>query len=129
MEEEISRKISTYKDRCSIDVEGEAISAVGEPVIKADFGDTDFEDTFLKVHPNPFSQYTTIEFGVTETALTSITLYTLDGRKISEIQSSLVESGVLQTIQFEAGDILPGMYLLQLITENGEMVMEKLIVR
>ncbi|MFK7906966.1 MAG: T9SS type A sorting domain-containing protein, partial [Chitinophagales bacterium] len=86
-------------------------------------------DSFLKIRPNPFSYYTTIEFGIAETALTNINIYTLDGRKVQEIYHTLADKESLHQIHFEAKDLYPGMYLLQLTTENGEMMMEKLIVR
>ncbi len=86
-------------------------------------------DAFLRVRPNPFSYYTTIEFGIAETALTNISIYTLDGRKVQEIYHTLADKESLHKIHFEANELYPGMYLLQLTTENGEMMMEKMIVR
>ncbi len=86
-------------------------------------------ETFLQIRPNPFSYYTTIEFGMAETGIANLTLYTLDGRKVTEIYHTIAENDAVHRINFEAENIQPGMYLLQLMTESGEMVMEKLVVR
>ncbi|MEZ4884877.1 MAG: T9SS type A sorting domain-containing protein [Chitinophagales bacterium] len=86
-------------------------------------------ETFLQVRPNPFSYYTTIEFGIAQTAIADITLYTLDGRKVKEIYHTLAENDAVHQIYFEAENISPGMYLLRLTTESGEMVIEKLVVQ
>ncbi len=86
-------------------------------------------DTFLHIRPNPFQYATTIEFGVEFSTMTNISLYALDGRKVKEIYNSNTENDAIHRIYFEAENILPGMYLLQLITENGEMRTKKMVIK
>lgn len=87
------------------------------------------DEPFLEVYPNPFNYYTTIDFGTTETSIVNISLYTLDGRKITEVYQNLTEKETTHRIHFEAENIQTGMYLLQLRTESGGMVMKKLMVK
>ncbi|MGB0930189.1 MAG: T9SS type A sorting domain-containing protein [Chitinophagales bacterium] len=87
------------------------------------------DEAFLEVYPNPFNYYTIIEFGMTQTGIVDIGLYALDGQKVRGIYHNSVENEMIHRIHFEAENIQSGMYLLQLKTENGEMVVKKLMLQ
>ncbi|MEZ4885336.1 MAG: T9SS type A sorting domain-containing protein [Chitinophagales bacterium] len=83
----------------------------------------------LKVFPNPFADYTAIEFSLPQTSKVWLSVYSIDGRKVAEIlMGEAIEGNTTQRMGFDAKGLQSGLYLLELKTESGLRQQQQLIV-
>lgn len=83
----------------------------------------------LRNFPNPFDQYTTIEFLLNKEALVSIEIYGIDGRFIDRpLKDELRAQGTHQ-INFDATQLTAGTYLCRVRTDNDLKVMKMTVVK
>ncbi|MEZ4885996.1 MAG: lamin tail domain-containing protein [Chitinophagales bacterium] len=83
---------------------------------------------FVDLYPNPFSQTTQLQFGLSVQARVAIDVYTLDGRKAASVFNGMVEEGQNNTLTFDGSNLAAGVYVLQLTTDSGVMYHEKLYI-
>jgi PKD repeat protein len=77
-------------------------------------------------YPNPFSRTTTIVYSIEKNATIELRVMDLLGQQIALVDSGNKTSGN-HTIQWNAENIIPGIYLLQLKV-NNEVTTKKLII-
>ncbi len=80
----------------------------------------------LKVFPNPANKIATIQYRVTSLSLVELTVTTLTGQRILDIERAVKEPGTYSE-QINLSDLLPGRYIVQLKVD-GETYQRKLIV-
>ena len=85
-------------------------------------------NTRLYVYPNPFTDEATIDLFIAQGGQTNITLYALDGRKIQNVFDGITKEGESLQIPLAANDLVAGVYMLRMNTENGEVRTAKVIV-
>ncbi len=74
----------------------------------------------LSNYPNPFSDYTTIEFNLNEKAEVEISLYNVLGEKLTTIVKGIYDKGI-NSVNYESGDLRSGNYIIKL-NVNGEII-------
>ena len=84
------------------------------------------KDFSLQNYPNPFSKTTTIAYSIKQNASVELNVMDLVGQKIALIDSGTKTAGSY-TSQWNAENIVPGIYLLQLKV-NNEVSTKKLII-
>jgi len=83
------------------------------------------------VYPNPFNVSTTLEFkNANESSVPGVVeIYSLDGRKITELFNGKVEGNTTYQVKWEAGDIADGTYMYRIIcgdvVSTGRIVLMK----
>jgi hypothetical protein len=70
-------------------------------------------------YPNPFSEYTTIEYGLSEKAHVRISIYDISGRTISVLKDADHEAGIYQT-GVDASQLESGIYYYRLEISGPE---------
>ncbi|MBN1294516.1 MAG: T9SS type A sorting domain-containing protein, partial [Candidatus Latescibacteria bacterium] len=89
------------------------------------------ETVTLYNHPNPFNPSTTIEFTLPESGFATITIYSLTGQKIREIEADFMPAGT-HTLSWDGRDtsgniVSSGIYITRLEagkhTATGRMVL------
>jgi spore coat protein A len=75
----------------------------------------------LKAIPNPFSNYVTIQFNLTETKKVSIKLYDNKGGLVKQIYQGEKSAG-LQKILIDGSDLANGVYFCEIIVNNERMI-------
>ena len=68
-------------------------------------------------YPNPFSDYTTINYTIRKDATVSVSILDLLGNTVSELENGNQVSGE-HTTSFYSSTVAEGMYLLQLKVDN-----------
>jgi WD40 repeat protein len=82
---------------------------------------TETSDAF-SVWPNPFTNSFSISTG--NYAVNQIIITDMQGRTISQTQTNFQANS---TNQMSSGDLAPGMYLITLITDNGQQLVQRII--
>lgn len=82
------------------------------------------EKTFLKIYPNPFYSYINIELLQNSSKTVTVELYNIIGKKIMEIQKSLLEQTNIELNNLE--DLSTGIYLIKIKIGN-ETSQERII--
>lgn len=85
--------------------------------------DNDFPKLKVFAYPNPFTEYTTIEFEGSENRELSMTLLNIQGQIIRSIKNITAEQ-----IRIERGDLSRGIYFFQLFTDKQLIAAGKLII-
>ena len=78
--------------------------------------------------PNPFNDYTVIEFGLPETVDVEVSIYGTDGSKVKELYSGSIASDKIVSVTLTAEDMPAGMYIVRLTTDNGMVMHQKLML-
>jgi spore coat protein A len=81
----------------------------------------------LKVMPNPFSNYVTIQFNLTESKQVSIRLYDSKGSLVKQIDEGEKPAG-LQRISIDGGNMANGIYFCEIII-NEQRIVRKLVLQ
>ncbi len=80
----------------------------------------------FSMYPNPASSFVLLNFGLAQGSVVDITLLDLNGKAVKKIsQSSLSSGNYVQ--EFDVSDLKPGVYLLQINT-NNQPILRKLVV-
>ncbi len=82
----------------------------------------------IEVLPNPVSNEANINFSVTDANTVNIALYSLDGQRILDIYNGQVEPNIAHSIQFQAGPLAAGVYIVQMTTDTGVSQYQRLII-
>lgn len=85
-----------------------------------------YKSSPLKVFPNPAVKVATIRYSVSAQSLVELTINTLTGQRILDIERAVKEPGTYD-VQIDISDFLPGRYIVQLKVD-GETYQSKLIV-
>lgn len=93
-------------------------STDAEPVLE-------LPNTTLLVYPNPFDRQLTLAIGSKEMQEATIMLQTITGQEIMHFSRQLDVGD--QTIQLPGQQLSPGVYLIQVQLENGEVLTRKVI--
>jgi hypothetical protein len=72
----------------------------------------------LRLHPNPFSDKTTIEFTSEQGGTYELVLYDMSGRLVKKVSSGLAEAGKPYSITIRSAMLKEGMYLARLRVGN-----------
>ncbi len=83
-------------------------------------------NTILENYPNPFSGNTTINYSISKNAAVELTVMDLLGNKVALLESSQKSAGSYATV-WNADGIAPGMYLLQMKT-NNRVITKKIVI-
>ncbi|QIA07036.1 T9SS type A sorting domain-containing protein [Draconibacterium halophilum] len=73
-----------------------------------------FDESTLKVYPNPFSEKVTFEFVSGVDAYGVLEIYNITGQKVARILDRPVEAGVMNRIEYEPEHDVTGIYLYRL---------------
>jgi hypothetical protein len=89
------------------------------------------QDSLLKnefhIIPNPASNYVTLSFGISRTGHSTIALFTIDGKMISEIDNGISQAGKNYQKKIDVSKLPGGVYIIQL--RSGEKIsIQKLII-
>ena len=85
-----------------------------------------YKSSPLKVFPNPAVKVATIRYTVSAQSLVELTINTLTGQRILDIERAVKEPGTYN-VQIDISDFLPGRYIVKLKVD-GETFQSKLIV-
>ncbi|MGH2664777.1 agmatine deiminase family protein [Flavobacterium sp.] len=88
---------------------------------------TGFNDTTLKIYPNPTKNNTTLSFNLKEDKAISIEIYTLLGEKIKEVKEQHYSSGDV-VITLDLNHLQSGIYLCKIRTQNSLLASKKIIL-
>jgi D-alanyl-D-alanine carboxypeptidase len=80
---------------------------------------SDKTENYLQVYPNPSVERITLSFTPAETGKYDLRLYDLTGRLITTLYSKMSEKGVSQRIEWNAGKVARGPYIVCLQTPTG----------
>jgi len=86
------------------------------------------ETNLLKANPNPFANTTNIEFVISETSRTTITVYSTDGREVARLYNGTAQSGHTYSVPFDENGLPPGIYIVALNTEAGEQAKHRVVL-
>jgi hypothetical protein len=85
------------------------------------------DESLLKAYPNPASQKVTLEFISTSDAMISAVIYDLYGRQVALLVKDRFRQG-FNVLEFNAGFLPQGTYILRIEPESGKYLSKKLIV-
>ena len=77
-------------------------------------------------YPNPFNPSTNIEFSLAEDGLTSVSIYDLQGRFVTELVHGFMQAGNYN-VQWNATDQSSGVYFIRMDV-NGFSQMQKVML-
>jgi len=94
-------------------------------VLLESIGNTQQDHFNLTAYPNPFAQYTTIQYTLAHTANTSLKVYDVLGKQLMQTQNTNQPQGTHQ-IQFENTTDGKGIYIVEL-TVNGSKTIKRIV--
>jgi hypothetical protein len=86
---------------------------------KATISVTDPGSGSLKVYPNPFNDKVNFEFKSREATHVVLEIYNLLGQKTTTLMDKNVEKGVLNQVEYEPADQVPGILIYRLTLDNA----------
>jgi hypothetical protein len=78
------------------------------------------------IYPNPFEQFTTIEFSLYEPSKVQLEVYNYTGTKVATLIDSSLGQGMYKT-NFDAGNLPEGIYYTKL-TVDGQTSVSKMVL-
>ena len=84
-------------------------------------------EPLLRLHPNPFTSSTRIEFSLRRTAVARLEVYDIGGRKVDVLFSGTIDEDQVYSVLFNADGLPAGIYINKLISEQGEVYYQKMI--
>ncbi|HEX6849257.1 MAG TPA: multicopper oxidase domain-containing protein, partial [Chitinophagaceae bacterium] len=106
------------------------VGELNDPVVKKtavpgkEIAETELQ---LRVMPNPFSNYVTIQFNLTDTKKVSIRLYDNKGSLVKQIDDGEKPAG-LQRISIDGGNMANGIYFCEILI-NEQRILRKLVLQ
>jgi len=82
----------------------------------------------LSVYPNPFNPVTVISYKLQVASSTSLTIYDVQGRQVTELVDGWRDSG-LHEITFDASQFTSGIYFCKLVAGNYHAVQKMVLVK
>jgi len=81
----------------------------------------------FRVIPNPASDYVTISFVPKNTGNSKLALFSIDGKKISEITNGVCQAGMKYQKKIDVSKLISGVYIIQLRSEE-KVTVKKIII-
>ena len=81
-----------------------------------------------KMYPNPANEWVTFEFEISKKTLLGIEIMSLDGRTKKTVAKNWAKPG-LNELQLDTRDIPPGLYIINLVSDEGVQYSFKCMVR
>ncbi len=78
-------------------------------------------------YPNPFNATTVIKYSLPEKSFVNISLYNINGEKVSELVNEQKEKGIYN-IRFNRDNLATGVFLYRMVTSSGYNFSRKLIL-
>jgi len=72
----------------------------------------------VKIYPNPATNHILVSFVPEQSGNSKIMVYTIDGRKVFEVNNGRTEQGMLYLKSVDVGKLTKGVYMLQLWSGN-----------
>ncbi len=85
------------------------------------------EGSLIQCYPNPFSNTVNILFSSRQTALVQVRILDLSGREIEILFEENVGADEFESIQWNAGNNIPGIYICQMTT-GAELHLQKIVL-
>ncbi len=82
----------------------------------------------LQIHPNPFSDISTITYQLPSGGKTKIQLFSIDGQLIKTLFDGAVEANQPNQISLKGEGLSNGLYLVKMQTSTGEVYTQKLVL-
>ena len=82
----------------------------------------------LVSYPNPFSHQTTVRFNTVEAGHVEVSVYNVMGIKVATLFNGNAEALELHEEKFNATNLSNGIYFVKLITGQGEMKVERVVI-
>ena len=86
-------------------------------------------ENVIRAYPNPFSDATTFEFSVAEEGKATLEVYNTAGAKVAALFESIAETGIVYKVNFDAENLLGGIYVYKLSTASKTITHHLAIVR
>ncbi|MBC8485287.1 MAG: T9SS type A sorting domain-containing protein [Bacteroidetes bacterium] len=83
--------------------------------------------TDLMITPNPFNNKTNIKFIASSNGIVNISIYNLLGQKIADIYNAIAISNHEYSIEFDAGNLVSGIYICKL-NSSEHIIFKKLLL-
>jgi hypothetical protein len=83
----------------------------------------------FRVVPNPASDYVTISFIPKNTGSSKLALFSIDGKKISEIANGVCQAGMKYQKKIDVSKLISGVYIIHLRSEERVAVKKIIISR
>ena len=74
-------------------------------------------DSRLLVYPNPVHVSTSIKYYLEKKGYVTLSIYDMAGKKITQLVNE-IQTGGMHTIDWNASDVEPGIYILTLVTKE-----------
>jgi hypothetical protein len=81
----------------------------------------------IEVYPNPASNFVTLTFVPSGTGNAKIELYTIDGKKVLEVDNGISKAGKKYAKRIEVNKLVSGVYLVHL-RSNEKVTIKKIII-
>ena len=78
--------------------------------------------------PNPFNPETTISYELTEKNLTTLSIYNLQGREMTQLVNKAQDAGLYQ-VSFDGGAFSSGVYICRLVSGADTKIIKMLLLR
>jgi hypothetical protein len=102
--------------------------AKSAPTAVAEVGAAVTSFTLLQNYPNPFNPSTTITFTLERTGTVSLTVYDIVGREVASlVNNELLSGGAVHQVQFNAGGLTSGVYLVRM-QSGGKVQMKRMLL-
>ena len=75
-----------------------------------------------KAYPNPFDQVLTVEYDLSADGMVSVNMFNMVGQQVKVVKESTYQLAGENRVKIETSDLLPGMYLLSIETENQRKI-------
>lgn len=82
----------------------------------------------LMSYPNPFNLQTTVRFSSAEAGNVEVAVYNMIGVKVATLFNGTVKAKEIHEENFNAEKLSDGIYFVKLITEQGEMKVERMVL-
>ena len=82
----------------------------------------------MSIQPNPFNDVTSVQFGVATSGSATVVAYTIDGKQVATLFNGEVKAGQTYQVPFTGNSLAAGMYLIQIVTNKGEIRTEKVMI-
>ena len=83
----------------------------------------------FQLMPNPASDNITLSFVPSATGDSRLTVFTIDGKKVLEINSGFIEAGNQYTRKIDVSKFKNGVYFMQLLSADKATVRKFIIAR
>ena len=82
----------------------------------------------IAAYPNPLADHVTISFKEFQSVPAIFRIYDMNGRLISTLYNKETEKNIIHTLDFSAGKLSSGAYILRLQTSEG-VAQKKIVLR